>query len=477
MSASQLWAWMGLLMLAGGATAVAAPPPMQRHVSEQPAFVLYRPATWSVRPLQTADRLVISVTSPDGATGVELEIADNRERRLDAVVVLAAKAAQWRARHPDLAISAVQACKEARPSCAVATFTWQAGSAPMTARYFVHGGPDLMTMRSYRAPSARLTSERALLLDVLTNVTVQASRPLSPRMVMRRAEDGSSSLTVPDDWNLLAAKGAVISGAPQGRAGFVLTSFQAFPSNLGVPVSPGVIISPYRGPDGFLRAVFQQFRNRDTRVLAAIPDGGTPVQCVSQVKRGCDAADIKVSWTSPEGVACTGGFKVVTFHPNFAGQWFGLIAGVWGPADDLARWVPVLEKVSASFAIDDRYAKEYIRAGMARVRELELETRSKIQSLYSAIEDNQRAYERRSADKDASNSKWDDYRRGNSYWISDLEGGKVYRTDPWGLQDMSSGDRLEGRPQSYIHFEGESPRHPSEHMREISGDEARRLQR
>lgn len=112
---------------------------------------------------------------------------------------------------------------------------------------------------------------------------------------------------------------------------------------------------------------------------------------------------------------------------------------------------------------------------MSRVRELERQTRSKIQSLYQAIEDNQRAYERRAADKDASNAKWDDYNRGNSYWISDLEGGKVYRSDPWGLQDLGSGDRVEGAPNNYIHFEGQNPRHPSEYMREASSDEVRRL--
>lgn len=477
MSPAGVRGWAGLLLLAAGATALAAPPAMQRHVSESPAFELYRPATWSVRPLQADDRLVIAVSSPDGASVVELEVADNRGRRLDAVDVLAAKAARWRAQHPDLAVSEVQACREARPRCAVATFTWRAGSVPTTARYFVHGGPELMTSRSYRAPSARLASERTLLLDVLTNVRLQAPRPLAPRMVTRRAADGSSSITLPADWNLVASKGAVVASAPQGRAGFVLTSLQAFPANLGVPAAPGVIVSPYRGPDGFLLAAFQQFRNRDARVLSAVSDRAAAAQCLSQLDRACDAADLGASWTSPEGVACVGGFKVVTFRPNLAGQWFGLIAGVWGPSGDLARWVPVLEQVAASFTIDDRYAREYIRAGMARVRELERQTRSAIQGLYQAIEDNQRAYERRSADKDAANARWDDYSRGNSYWISDLEGGKVYRADPWGLQDTGSGDRIEGRGHDYIHFEGGNPRHPSELMREISGDEARRLQR
>ncbi len=261
-SRALLQAGVSLMLVVGSAFAASA---MQRHVSEQPAFVLYRPPTWIVRPQQTDDRLTIRVASPDGTSAVELEIADNRERRLDAVGVLADRFAQWRTRLPDLSVSAVEVCKAPRPSCAVATLQWRAGTVPMSARLFVHGGPELMTLRSYQAPSARLASERALLLDVLTNITVRRSRPLAPRMVMRRAADGSSSLTLPADWSFVAAKGAVLSSAPQGRAGFVFTSFQVLPSNYGVPPAPGVIISAYRGPEAFIHTIFQQFRNRNTR--------------------------------------------------------------------------------------------------------------------------------------------------------------------------------------------------------------------
>jgi hypothetical protein len=64
------------------------------------------------------------------------------------------------------------------------------------------------------------------------------------------------------------------------------------------------------------------------------------------------------------------------------------------------------------------------------------------------------------ARKEASDAKWDDYRRGNSYWVSDLEGGKFYQTDPWGTRDTSSGTRYDGTPHTYIHFEGRNPAHP-----------------
>lgn len=40
-------------------------------------------------------------------------------------------------------------------------------------------------------------------------------------------------------------------------------------------------------------------------------------------------------------------------------------------------------------------------------------------------------------------SRWDDYRRGDSYWVSDLEGGKVYHTGTWGTKGTRTGDHYE----------------------------------
>ena len=56
-----------------------------------------------------------------------------------------------------------------------------------------------------------------------------------------------------------------------------------------------------------------------------------------------------------------------------------------------------------------------------------------------------------------------------------MEGGKIYRTETSGIQDMQTGDRLEGAPYNYVHFEGENPSHPSENMRELSSYEVQQM--
>ena len=135
----------------------------------------------------------------------------------------------------------------------------------------------------------------------------------------------------------------------------------------------------------------------------------------------------------------------------------------------------MLEQIGASFAINDRYARNYIQQGLASLRVQQQRTARAMQSLNDARADNQRDWEARQERKDASNAKWDDYNRGNTYWISDLEGGKVYQTDPWGTQDTWTGDRADGKPYDYVHFEGQNPRHSSEQMRELSSYEVKKL--
>lgn len=315
------------------------------------------------------------------------------------------------------------------------------------------------------------------MLDVLTNIHVREPKPLAPQFLRRQAKDQSSSIELPSDWGFLAEKGSLLAAAPQGRSGFVFTVFTVMPQAYGVVPPPGVLIAPYRPPHAIIHDIFAQFRNRNTRVIAAQPDSQSAAQCVGQIGGQCEVADLQVSWVSPEGTPCMGGFKVLNAQPNLAGHWFTIIAGIWGPADDLGRHLPLLSRVATSFSINDAYAKRYIEQGLAHLREMEARTRQAIQGLYGAIEQNQRDYETRSASKDASNAKWDDYARGNSYWVSDLEGGKVYQTDPWGTRDTSTGTRYEGAPNNYIHFEGQNPAHPSEHMREISSYELQQMNR
>lgn len=254
--------------------------------------------------------------------------------------------------------------------------------------------------------------------------------------------------------------------SPAGGAGFLFSSFPIMPPRLGLPST--AIVSRYLPPQDSIRLIWQKFNNRDIRILASKPDAETAGQCVAQIGKRCETADVQLSWVSPKGAACIGSFMVLNALPGFTGDWFSIVAGIWGPSDEMARSLPLLEKVAESFSINDRYAQRYVQQGMDNLRVLQAQTQHSINRLYEAIDDNQRDWERRSASQDRSAAGWSDSMRGNSYWISDLEGGKVYATDPWGTEDASTHDRVEGAPYHYINFESQNPRFPSENMREIS---------
>jgi hypothetical protein len=180
---------------------------------------------------------------------------------------------------------------------------------------------------------------------------------------------------------------------------------------------------------------------------------------------------------SPEGKACVGGFKVINFPPSPAtGIWNSIVAGIWGPERDFARYFPALEQIASSFAINDEYARRYIQAGLENLRRLQQKTQAAMQDLNRAREQNQRDWEAAQERKEYMDSKWDDYRRGRSYWVSELEGGRVYATDSGGTQDTVTGQYYEGRPYNWVNFEGQNPKHPSETMREVTSAELKKLE-
>lgn len=453
-----------------------ATPRFVRHVSGNASFVLYRPETWRVATESAHGALRITIPDPAGTSVAESVFAANPQGRYNSATLLAAQASALKSRHPDLVLGETLVCRDAAISCAAATFAYAKGGTPLKGRLYVHAEPKFVAIRSYHAPEQRLHALRPVLLDVLSNLHVSGGGSAAPvRLVDRRASDGSLSLGLSADWTLLAQKGTALATAPAGNAGFVFTVFQVMPSNHGITPPSGVIVAGYEPPASFAPRIFTQFGNRNIRVLSASPDPRTAADCPRRIGKACDAADVQLSWVSPQGVACTGSFELLNARPGMTGQWFSIVAGIWGPSNDLGRFLATLEQVGASFRINDAYAASYIHSGLARLKAMQRDTANAMQGLYDAIHANQADYERRAAHKDAMDAKGDDYRRGNSHWISDLEGGKVYATDPWGTKDTRSGTRYDSAGTDYIHFEGRNPVHASEQMREVSGHELKQL--
>jgi hypothetical protein len=220
-------------------------------------------------------------------------------------------------------------------------------------------------------PAAKAVTQPAIPGGIRTGETVSNTQ-ISTELVPHQADDGSLKISLPEDWRYAAAGGKIVASAPGGRAGFAFTSIEVIPPVYGrSDVARGVIASSYKPPAQFLPEVFAQLGNRNVRVVSHQPDSQTNQECLNHIARQCESEDTEVTWVSPEGSSCRGAFKMINATPNSKGLWFTILSGTWGPADDeLARWLPLLERVGSSFEISDKFSKRYVKEGLERLKKM-----------------------------------------------------------------------------------------------------------
>lgn len=457
-------------------------PRLVPYVAENRAYVLHKPADWTVREDQTEDDLRILVRSTDGNSTVEFFVERNTTGRQDAVELLASFRKRMALGCKELTVSEAFVSKDG--TRAVATMLCRGEASAVKGRYFFEAGAAGHSVQGFLAPEATLQTQRPLLLNILASLSFarqanaqaaargQAAAPepvYQAQLVSRQAQDGSLSIRVPADWTFLAGGGKVISGSRDGGMGFIFTSISGNPMVPNATIAQGIIPTTYKSPPQALGMFLQAFGHRNIKILSASPDGATMQECLGTLRSRCDAQDLIARWTSSNGAECVGAIKMINMPPSgFTGIWNFIISGIWGPESGFPRYYPLLKEVGESFAINDQFARRYIQQGLENLRRLQAQTAAAIQDLNRAREQNQRDWEARQERKDYMDSKWDDYRRGNSYWVSELEGGKIYKTDTYGTRDTVTGEYYGGQGYNWVNFEGQNPRYPSENMRELS---------
>lgn len=461
-------------------------PGLRPYTAASKLYLLYKPADWEVVEEPQSASFRVQVRSPDGLSRVDFLWALNPSGAPNALAFLVSYKQHLSRQYGEVALSEVFVSPDA--ARATAKVAYQTAGGPVSGKYYVESKPGGHSAQGYCAPVSRLTAQRPLLLNVMASFAfaragaASSSRGAAPAAIQlaltpRAAQDGSLSIRVPADWAFLAGGGKVLTAAPDGSMGFIFTSFAGNPMLPQASIAQGIIGTRYMPPAQALGYVFNAFNNQQFRIHSAQPDQATVRECVARMGGACDAQDFLVGYVSPEGRACLGGFKMINAPPNpVTGMWFCIVAGIWGPERDFARYFPALEQIAASFAINDQYARRYIQAGLENLRRLQQKTQAAMQDLNQMRAQNQQDWEAAQERKAYMESKWDDYRRGQSYWVSELEGGKVFATDPGGTQDTVTGQYYEGRPYNWVNFEGQNPKHPSETMREVTSDELKKLE-
>jgi hypothetical protein len=129
--------------------------------------------------------------------------------------------------------------------------------------------------------------------------------------------------------------------------------------------------------------------------------------------------------------------------------------GFWAPASQFARYLFSLLKIAESYRLNEKWAKEYVRQGQERVREMMKKTSSMMSRYAEEMrQSNLASHQNRMRSDDFISYKHSTYMRGEQEWVTQVEGGTMVTTDHWGLS-VRGRYAVEGRPFNYYNFQGE----------------------
>lgn len=464
----------------------AVGPALKLVESPNRSYALYKPANWKVNEDPRPDSMRITVIAPDQSAAVDFLWVRNPGGQINALLALAAYRQRLVPSGAEIIWSDVYRSPD--NSRATVTMRYRTANLSLEGMFYLEASARALSVQGYMAPEGQLAQQRPMLYNIMASlafsrqpvpqpVKAEAFNPqyVNVPLINRPAQDGSLTMRTPSDWGFLAAQGKVITSADNGSQGFAFLVFSGNPILRGTTVAQGVIAQPYMAPNQAIQVILAGFGHRNIKITKSQPDPTASQEFFQQVGRRSDAQDMMVTWTSAKGASCLGFFKVINAAPSPTGLWFCMLAGTWGPKHDFYRYYPMLEQVASSFSINDQYARRYIQEGLKRARELHDKTIAMMRDNAKGREQQQAEWEARQKHKDFIESKWDDYRRGNSYWVSDLENGKVYQTDSYGIRDKGTTNYYEGSGYNYTNFEGRNPHHPSETMREVTRQEMEQI--
>ena len=441
------------------------------HVTEDVAFGLYKPMGWKVGTQKFQNGKMVFVADREDLSLVNMIFLENIDPKHDSVTFARATLRNISGQMTGLKILEARSATD-RMHTVVKYQRSGPQNIPTEGKYCFNVKRPAAVVFGYEAPAKKFKEMVPTLLTVISNITLlddQAYQRLASQrkeggaallpMKKASATDGTCSLLVPEGWNLTAGKGAALCNTPDGDSGFIFTVIE-FVGKSQIPrfdssTIPGNLRYNYMPPIDALMVAMQHFGSSNPRAVERYSNPAAANQATALLKRRTDAEIAVVSYTSKNGVACVGYFDVLGSYPTAAGQWGIIPLGIWAPASQFGRSLPSLIKVAESFQINQQWASEQVRQGMANLRE-QMKRTSSMMSRYAAEmrQSSLAVHQNRMKSMDFISYKFSTYMRGQQEWVTGLEGGKIYTTDHWGL---SSGGQtiVEGPPFNYYNYQGD----------------------
>jgi hypothetical protein len=440
------------------------------YVTDDGAFGLYRPKGWKVGTQRFPNGRMVFVTDQKGLSYVSLLFQESIDPGFDSARFASATLKNVIQQVPDLKILEARSSQD-RMHTVVKYQRTAPQKVLIEGRYTFNVKRPTALVTGYEAPAKDFRERVSTLLTVVANITVlddQAYHKLlsqrkdqGPMMLPMRevsAQDNTCRLMIPDGWNLIAAKGAAACASPDENAGYIFTT-QGFVARSRIPhfdssKIPGLHYEYMRPVDALIVAA-RHMGSSNHRVLERYSNSSWAMEASVFLRKQMDAEIALISYTNRKGGPCIGYYDVLGSPPDNAGQWGIMPMGFWAPESQFARYLPSLIKIAESFRINEQWAKEYVRQGMAKVREMMGKTSSMMSRYAEEMrQSNLAGHQNRMRSGDFTSYKFSTYMRGEQEWVGSLEGGTVIKTDHWGLS-VGGKTVIEGPPFNYYNFQGE----------------------
>lgn len=450
---------------------------MEKYKAPDGSFALFKPPGWSVEAKPAAAGKVVTVSAPGGGSFAVMKTMKVKDRQAKTTALARRMMKDLEPTVSGLGLVWARSTDDRRRT--VIEFRYaDARGVPMRGRYYFNLQHPDATVFGYEAPEKDIEALRPTLLSVISNYTVldpsgaakagphpEPSRGISDLPLEKRtANDGSFSMLVPKGWKMDGAKGQLLCVPPGDGIAGVLYAPVGFwgPSripNFDSSRIPGVIHSPYLRPIDALIVAMRATGSRNHKVLERASDPARAREASVFLKQAMEVETATLSFDSKSGVRCRGHYDVMASSPMPSGQWGILVTGVWAPEKELSGYLPSLARMVGSYRLDERFAKEYVRKGMENVYRMARENSERIaRNAQEMRESSMAAYRERQKSQEYIDYKRTGTIRGEQEWVSEVEGGVLYKSDHWGLS--REGERyIEGQDYNYYNYRGKNPRY------------------
>jgi hypothetical protein len=450
---------------------------MEMYIADDNTFALYKPPGWKVDAKAVENGKAVTVSDPKSGSRAVMRILKMRDRRENSSDLVSRTLKDYRAAVSGLELAWARSTSDRRRAVIEIRYTGNR-KVPMRGRYYFNSQYPEATVFGCEASDREFENHKPLLLSVLANFTIldpsvgvgkpgvspPRRKALDLQMAKTFSGDRSFSLLVPKGWKLEGAKGQALCATPgDGIAGFIASTISFWgPSripNFDSSRIQGVLHSPYRRPVDALILAMRNTGSRNHKVLERAADPARARQVAAYLKRGAEVETASLSFDSRTGVRCKGAFDVTAYHPLPSGQWGITVTGIWSPEKELADYLPSLLQMAESFRINEQFAADYVRRGLENLRRMTRETAEiSARGAREIRESSMAAYEERQRSMEYIDYKRTGFIRGEQEWLSQVEGGALYKSDHWGLSREGQ-TVVEGQDFNYYNYKGKNPRY------------------